>query len=67
MSYPWRKREGAHHLPGRLYRLKRDGSLFVPIYQVGTHNAAVVWRCLTPERVSTLWLQTESYDLVEEV
>ncbi len=53
-------------IPGRLYRLKRDGSLFVPIYQVGTHNASVVWRCLTPERVSTLWLRTESYDLVEE-
>ncbi len=53
-------------IPGRLYRLKRDGSLFVPIYQVGTHNASVVWRCLTPERTATLWLRIDSYDLVEE-
>lgn len=53
-------------IPGRLYRFKRDGSLFMPIYQVGTHNIAVVWRCLTPESVSTLWLWDDSYDLVEE-
>ena len=53
-------------VPGRLYRLKRDGSLFVPIYQVGTHNDAVVWRCLTQEGAAMRWLWIDSYDLVEE-
>ena len=54
-------------IPGRLYRFKRDGSLFVPLHRVDTGTVReVAWRCLTQDGTATLWLWAGSYDLVEE-
>lgn len=49
-------------VPGRLYRLKRDGSLFVPCVARVTR---VVWDSLTESGMRTLTLFDGTYESVE--
>lgn len=49
--------------PGRLYRLCRSGSLFVPLERDPKDRFyAVAWRCLTNNGVESLWLWDGSYE-----